>query len=198
MFVFLAIIPSISGVHHSATTCIAAGNIYRDIAPVVNMFIILSNVPSSGTNTTQPTHLTDNIYTFLIKRIVKGAIRCDVGIIKQSSNINIPSYQQQFQAVLQTPAGLQSAFAKATLHSSPVQPKSLSYIPIMISYGGRNRAHDDPLVRLNHHRQATLFNSIVPDRSAYIGGFPFSDQSVTRVPSLTRDIQTFIKKKKSA
>lgn len=113
-----------------------------------------------------------------------------------------------FQAVLPTPSGLRTSFRKATLHRAPTDPsKAISYIPVMISYGGRSHgnvaqaatlvAQDVTDVKRLHHRPSYL-RSIVPHQGGYLGGFPFTEQDVTRVPSLTRDIQTYIKKKKKA
>lgn len=73
----------------------------------------------------------------------------------------------------------------------------------MIAYDGRPHNHmseataliaQDTIDKQLQHRLSNM-PSIVSHHMEYLNGFPLTDQAVTRIPSLTRDIQTYIKKK---
>ncbi|XP_022664007.1 uncharacterized protein LOC111251587 isoform X1 [Varroa destructor] len=115
----------------------------------------------------------------------------------------IPQQHALHQTDLQTPAGFQASFRKATLQQSTDSSKSFPYIPVMIAYDGRPHNHmseataliaQDTIDKQLQHRLSNM-PSIVSHHMEYLNGFPLTDQAVTRIPSLTRDIQTYIKKK---
>ncbi|OQR77622.1 hypothetical protein BIW11_06958 [Tropilaelaps mercedesae] len=120
----------------------------------------------------------------------------------------MPERYPLHQAFFRTPANLQTSFRKATLHRALTGPsKPLSYTPIVIRHDGRLHSHAAQAVtliaqdittdrkQLLHNRQPSFMNSVIPERKGYLTKFPFSEQDVTQVPSLTQDIHTYIKKK---